>query len=395
MRIPFKGMLGHGVCLWALLWFSLGISTLAGAAQTDPSPEALNELRQRMATLQTQLDAELEEKDVAMAELAELTRRINVLNQALFENTKAQQKLEQDIEQTEQQRAQLAGRLDQLLAEFTQLLLKGYPVQRQAPIKLLLSQNKPNELARVWAYQQRLTQASAKLLGEMATEASALAAMGQALDKRNESLLLLQQRQQDQLSEMEQATTDRRIKIDQIGQQIATNTEALEALKEDEARLQRVLEQAQQQPTPLPDISEPPDLLATKGRLPMPIDGRVTVGYGQSRAGSTPWRGWLLSTQPEATVHSVGAGRVVYADWLRGYGLLIIIDHQQDLLTLYAHNQTLFFGVGDWVRAGEVIAIAGEPNLTGMTIDHGTYFELRHQGQAKDPAVWIDRNRLP
>lgn len=395
MRNRLKRWLGLGFGTGPLLGLLIGISTLSYAEPTEQSSQALRDLRERMAALQTQLDAELEEKDAAMADLAELTRRINTLNQALSENIEAQQVLENEVNQTQQQQSKLAQRLDQLLAEFTRLLLKGYPVKSQTPIKLLLNQNTPHAVARVWAYQQRLAQANAKLLGELAQEASALAAMGQALQSKNESLLTLKQQQQDQLDALQQATSDRRVRIDQISRQIASNTEALAALKEDEARLERVLQEAKQQPTPLPNITEPPDLLAEKGRLPMPTQGRVMVGYGQARAGSKPWRGWILDTEAEATVHSIGAGRVVYADWLRGYGLLIIIDHQQDLLTLYAHNQTLFFTVGDWVRQGEVIAIAGQPNLTGITLAHGAYFELRHQGQAKDPAVWIDRQRLP
>lgn len=386
---PFAPRAWISICLW------LALGSLGFANQNESSEQALSDLRQRMAALQAQLDAELKQKNQAMAELAELTRTISDLNQSLNANLAAQQALGQEIAVITPQQSERKEKINELLAGFNRLLLSGYPVQAQTSLKLILNQDSPHRAARVWAYHRRLSQASTDLINRLATEMASLDQLTQELQSKQQNLADLKESQQAQLAILNDSMDARRQTLAEIDRQISSNTQALEELKEDEKRLERVLSQARQESARLLPMTEPPNVMAEKGRLPMPTRGRLRVGFGQPRSGSTPWRGWILETEPKASVHAIGAGRVIYADWLRGYGLLIIIDHQDELLTLYAHNETLYFNVGDWVRAGETIATVGQPNLPGTQVDHGSYFELRQGGQAKDPAVWIDRNRLP
>ena len=126
-----------------------------------------------------------------------------------------------------------------------------------------------------------------------------------------------------------------------------------------------------------------------RGKLPRPIAGRILKAYGNRMDdGKSRREGWQISTTEGAGVKAVHHGRIVFADWLRGFGLLIIVDHGKGYLSLYAHNQSLLKDVGNWVNAGDVIATAGRSGgLSSATL----YFEIRHQGRPQDPAVWVKR----
>ena len=119
----------------------------------------------------------------------------------------------------------------------------------------------------------------------------------------------------------------------------------------------------------------------------MPVAGPVRHAFGQTRAGGMRWQGWLIGSDPGSEVRSIAYGRVAFADWLRGYGLLIIIDHGQGFMSLYGQNESLLHEAGTWVENGEPISVVG--SNPGDT--QGLYFELRRQGKALDPAAWVAR----
>jgi septal ring factor EnvC (AmiA/AmiB activator) len=119
----------------------------------------------------------------------------------------------------------------------------------------------------------------------------------------------------------------------------------------------------------------------------MPIEGPVRHAFGQDRGSELNWQGWLIGADAGAEVKAVAYGRVAFADWLRGYGLLIIIDHGDGYMTLYGHNESLLHDAGNWVDAGEIISVVGSNPGSGQ----GLYFELRRNGKAVDPAAWLAR----
>nr|WP_240451243.1 peptidoglycan DD-metalloendopeptidase family protein [Wenzhouxiangella sp. XN201] len=120
----------------------------------------------------------------------------------------------------------------------------------------------------------------------------------------------------------------------------------------------------------------------------MPVDGPVRAAFGDRRSGDLEWSGWLIGIDSGQEVHSIAHGRVAYADWLRGYGLLLILEHGDGFMSLYAHNEALMRDVGDWVAPGETIAVSGR---SGGIAEPALYFELRREGEPIDPAQWIDR----
>ena len=123
-----------------------------------------------------------------------------------------------------------------------------------------------------------------------------------------------------------------------------------------------------------------------KGRLPLPLAGRVTARFGDDKGiGQLKWRGAFIAAREGQEVRAVHRGRVAYADRLRGFGLLLILEHGDGYMTLYGHNQSLYREVGEWVDAGQVIAAAGN---TGDAPQAGVYFEIRHDGEPDDPLRW-------
>jgi septal ring factor EnvC (AmiA/AmiB activator) len=123
-----------------------------------------------------------------------------------------------------------------------------------------------------------------------------------------------------------------------------------------------------------------------RGRLPRPVAGRIIQGYGEVRAGGLKWQGDLFATQRNAPVRAVSQGRVVYADWLAGLGLLIIIDHGGGYMSLYGHNARLYESVGQQVTAGQTIAESGD---SGGSARPELYFEIRKEGRPLDPRPWL------
>ena len=119
----------------------------------------------------------------------------------------------------------------------------------------------------------------------------------------------------------------------------------------------------------------------------MPVKGRVRHVFGQPRTAGMRWQGWLIAANNGTEVNPVAYGRVAFSDWLRGYGLLMIIDHGDGFMSLYSNNESLLHEVGDWVEPGEAISTVGTNPMTGS----GLYFEIRKNGKAMDPAVWLKR----
>ena len=173
--------------------------------------------------------------------------------------------------------------------------------------------------------------------------------------------------------------------------ELQTADQELARLQADQAQLRQLLLEIQQALADIPDEApgaEP--FVQRKGRLPWPSRGRIAAAFASPKLGGMSWDGVMISAQPGEAVQAVHHGRVAFADWLRGFGLLLILDHGDGWMTLYGHNQSLFKEVGDWVEAGEPLALVGN---SGGRQASGVYFGIRHQGKAVDPGRWCRKPR--
>jgi septal ring factor EnvC (AmiA/AmiB activator) len=175
-----------------------------------------------------------------------------------------------------------------------------------------------------------------------------------------------------------------------LEREIGAKDRRLKALVEDEARLQRVLATLRRALADLPrgfDAEKP--FPTQRGHLPWPASGSVKAAFGARRGvGELKWNGILIAAPEGRAVHAVHRGRVAFADWLRGFGLLMIVDHGDGYMSLYGHNQHLLKEVGEWVEAGEAVASVG---ASGGRAESGLYFEIRHDGRPVDPVRWLAR----
>jgi septal ring factor EnvC (AmiA/AmiB activator) len=175
-----------------------------------------------------------------------------------------------------------------------------------------------------------------------------------------------------------------------MNRRIETQSQEIGRLLSDQRRLEALIGGLRPLLREFPGADPQARFVDFRGRLPLPIDGGISARFGDPKnVGGLKWRGVFLVSPEGRRVESVFRGRVAYADWLRGFGLLLILDHGDGYMTLYGHNQSLLKQVGDWVEAGEAIALVGN---TGDATRSGLYFELRHNGEPNDPLKWCRVN---
>ena len=253
-------------------------------------------------------------------------------------------------------------------------------------LKLLLTEEDPQVLARMLAYYRYILAARSELLDEYRDTLNSLVTLEADLQSRKMQL----EKQQDSLAsqqrDLEVEREGRAKLLAEIDASLKSDAAQLAAREQDREQLEELLAQidvALAQLIPEDDV-EP--FSAAKGSMPWPVKGRITSRFGRPRnQGKMRWQGVRLKAESGITVTAIHHGRVVYADWLRGSGLLMVIDHGEGYLSLYAHNESLLREVGDWVGAGAAISTVGD---SGGQSEAGLYFEIRKDGKPTDPQGW-------
>lgn len=298
------------------------------------------------------------------------------------------------------ERAQKAHELDMARAGLADEIRGAYLLDRQGPLQLLLNQKNPLASARLLAYYGYFSRAGAARIERITADVQQLDAIDAQLARQQSALASLQSQQQSELQQLSVARGQRQRVLVSLTSRVQSREQQLSALQSQQAALERLLEQLRAQalqqqqamrsravPSPSP---EPQDFASVfgrlRGQLAWPVQGRVAAMYGQRSGSGVPWDGMLIDTARDSPVRAVAAGRVVYADWLPGLGLLMIVDHGAGYLSLYGHNDRLYRAVGAQVMAGEVIAAAGD---TGGRPSPQLYFEIRRDGRPVDPEPWF------
>jgi septal ring factor EnvC (AmiA/AmiB activator) len=401
-------------------------------------------LRARIQTLQKELDArEAVRREAADAlkvsevAISQTTRRLNELATQL---KKARTELEALKNQIQRQQGILVQRREELSDQLRRQYASGL-----SPWAALLSGDDPQELSRNLSYLDYISQARAKTVAELKIEIERLAQLEARLEARQKEVSQLveettQQRLVLEAQQKERATVLARIEgqiqaqrseavrlgqddqrlsglIDSLGGQIQEAKKAAEARRIEQAKqaekakreeqakqadlarraeeqqIERARKIAQEQERK--ESARASEAAATpqsgeglKKGLRWPLRGTVMARFGTDRPEGGMWRGVLIKARDGTPVHAVGGGTVVYSNWLRGFGNLLIVDHGEQYLSVYAYNQSLLKQVGDAVRAGEPLALAGS---TGGQVDSALYFEIRHRGAAVDPLAFLSR----
>jgi len=367
------------------------LAAFPAAAQDDDlariKEQELEAVRDRISDLKASMDKATRARDKVTSDLQAAEVKIGE-QQLLIRD------LERDRDRTARRLGELEGEIEtretELRTESGELaeqVRAAYMAGGQERLKLLLNQQDPATLGRLLAYYDYLNRHRAgnirsvndrlKTLGELRSEAVAEKAR---LDD-------IAERRYAELAVLNSAQEERRALLAELETRMANEGREIERLAAEEKQLGRLIAELTSILSDYPITSEEP-FASYKGRLTWPIKGQLVRDYGQPRSGALTWNGVVLAAPRGSDVRAVYHGRVVFADWLAGMGLLIIIDHGDDYLTLYGYNETLLKNPGDWVAPGDVIATVGD---SGGQLAPGLYFEVRKGTRTVNPRSWVTR----
>ena len=384
--------------LFALILPVLGTGTQAAAPPSGAQKQELKTLRNRIDTLQKTLAASEESKNEAADALRESERAISETNRLLRGLAEDQRAVNARLTDLREQNQRTSGDLEAQRTRLANLLYQQYTGGQPDALKLLLNREDPNRIARELHYLTYLARARADLIGNLRTNLGHISDLTRETQQESTELAAINAAQQAQRKRLEAEKAARKAVLVKVSRQIDKQRREISTLKRDETRLAKLIEQlsrmlARAKPPGLRNERLPDGVPATgdfgqlKGRLSLPVRGELKNRFGGPREGTgVLWKGLFIASPAGQDVKAIAPGRVVFADWLRGFGNLLIIDHGNGYMSLYGNNESLFKQVGDPARGGETIAAVGN---SGGNMDSGLYFEIRHQGVAFDPLGWV------
>ncbi|MFT6634492.1 murein hydrolase activator EnvC family protein [Alcanivorax sp.] len=361
---------------------------VSGVADTTPSKAQLEKLKSRISELSEAQSRELRERDSVQASLREAELRISRLTREQRNLEKKASTARQRLDSLEAEQAVLAAEKRTQLDWLGKTVRASYQAGRQERIKLLLNQEQPDQIARLLRYQEYYQRARSNRLKAVNGELDELKAIALRVEKARQVLLEKRTDVQRHADKLQDAQKERQATLASLNRSLDDRGSNLNQLKADQQRLQKLLADMQRSLNDIPaDLGGKP-FGNLAGKLPWPVEARISTGYNSRREGALRWQGVIFNAAPGTPVRAIHAGRVVFADWLRGYGLLTIVDHGNGYLTLYGYNQSLLREVGEWVSAGDSLALAGN---SGGNRTNGLYFEIRHRGKAVNPTRWCNQ----
>lgn len=380
---------------------------------------------QRLEQLRTELSRSESGRDDASGQLSATESAISSTTARLRELALARAQAQTALSAAAEQSQALEQIMAEQQGQMAVLLKRHYTAGQGDSLERILGGDDPNQAARDAVYLQALSKAKAKLVQELKTSLERKARLTREKQQRAEELASIETASLAEQTRLEQQRQEHRALVSKLSDQIQKQRHEIDTLKADEQRMGRLVQGISQlsapstsaaktsaantsPPAPQPPPAgapapgtvratidqatsqptaklEPGAFIKLKGRLPTPLRGELVHRYGSPKAEGASWKGIFIKAGA-GEVRATAVGRVVFAEWLRGFGNLIILDHGDEYLTVYGNNEALYRKVGEMVASGEVIAAVGN---SGGNRETGLYFELRHQGQAVDPAKWI------
>lgn len=409
----------------ALFFFTLApalVPTHAHAAKSADRQGELKDLRTRIDALSADLAKAEQSRTEAADQLREGEIAISLASRRLHELAQERGEISQAIADLDRQIRQLDQSSASEQHQLARLLNRQYVGGDSDALSLLLAGKDPNQAARDRYFLTRLSIAKADLARELSSVAAQKRDLRSQVSQREEALRQIEATQKLEHEQRLVEQKRRSLLLQKIAGKIKSQRTEIGALKRDEQRLSALIDglsrigvrstsgktakkasaakaskvgAGKTATVSLPDHDPgrvDGDFGSLRGRLPMPVNGRITGRYGSRRMddsnGVGVWKGLFITANAGGDVRNIAPGTVVFSDWMRGFGNLLIVDHGDDFLSIYAFNEALLKQVGQKVSAGEAIATVGN---SGGSADSGLYFELRYQGQAYDPLKWIRR----
>ena len=292
----------------------------------------------------------------------------------------------QELSALEKQRAELEQARNEQQTRIALELKTAWKMGQQGQVKVLLSQESPHTVARTMGYYRYFFAARNELLEQYRETLLQLEELQQRIADTLIKLEAQQRTLEKQQVTLGKAQANRELAVANLSASISSKGQQLKQKQQDRRELEALLQAIEKAVVDLqlPDNYQP--FKGARGKMPWPVKGKPSNRFGRSRNdGKMRWQGITIPAKEGATVKAIHHGRVVYSDWLRGSGLLLIIDHGDGYMSLYAHNQSLLREVGEWVSAGTPVSTVGS---SGGQDRAALYFEVRHQGKPTDPSKW-------
>ena len=379
--------------------FLFGALVSYGHAEDLQTSNELNKVESDISEVKQDMQRLSQQKDNLLNLLADIEKHYGEIA-ALLKTLQIQiEQKRQSLDNIRQDMQVYQKEIDKLSKELAGQIRAAYAMGQKEKLKLLLNQQDPTLSSRMMVYFSYFNKERLKKLTEIEAAVQRLDQLDK--QKKTETELLeqnLEQKKSEQAA-LDEARKQRNELLVQIGNDFSSSEQQLTQLQESQNRLKSLMaslpiteeelavdaEQAKELSSPIENSSElKSDFSTLKGKLPWPVRGRLSQKFGSPRSEGT-WDGVLIDASEGMEIKAVTRGKVVYAEWLRGYGLLTIIDHGQGYMSLYAFNQSLYKRIGDTVEAGDVIASVGQ---SGGRSQAGLYFGIRKKGVPIDPLEW-------
>jgi septal ring factor EnvC (AmiA/AmiB activator) len=359
------------------------------AEQSDRNENAQKKNRAKLSDVQKAIAQQESNIFDANKQRSSLEQQLKNDDLAIAKVAKAINKIETDLATTQEKITALALKKQQLTIAkkrqerlLAQQLRAAYTTGQHDYLKLLLNQDQSEKIQRTISYYQYLNQARTKEIDNFQVTIAQLLEVSTEHQTQIEHLQKLKDEQLQQDAKFRQSKTQRSKTLKKLGRKLLSSQQQLNKLKAEENNLNQALTKLAALIRAEIDLT---GLSKLKRKLSWPVKGRILHSFGTRKQGYLKWKGVLISAPISRQVQTIHNGKVLFSDWLKGYGLLTVIDHGNGYMSLYAHNQTLLKSVGDRVETGEPIALIGQ---SGGLEQSGLYFEIRHQGKALNPKLW-------
>ncbi len=361
------------------------VAASSGLPAADEEAE-LEALRGRMTDMRRALESDQGKRSAAETELRKVETDIGERNAALRRLRDQQSETARRIGELERERVAVEARIGVERDSLAAQVRAAYVTGRNERLKLLLNQQDPAHLGRMVVYYDYFNRMRRDTIASVSADLARLNAVATEQETEAMRQRQLEQRQSQELDKLEQARARRAEVLVAVDASIRAKGDAIAEMETQAATLEKLVEELREVLRDFPVEADAP-FADVKGQLAWPLRGRLLRDFGQPRAqGRLKWDGVLVGAAPGTQVKAVYHGRVAYADWLTGLGLLVILEHGDGYLTLYGHNESVFKSVGEWVAPGETIAEVGD---SGGQAQPALYFEIRRGRQPQNPHRWF------
>ena len=392
--------MNRGALRWLVGALAVGVFCAPGHAAPKKAPQKdLTELRARINQLKREIDSAEENKADVLDELKESEQAISQINRGLHELAEERRDVAHTLNDAQRQSKQTRTRIQVQQTLLSKLLYQHYVNGSQETLRLLLNLQNPHEIARQIAYYGYLSRSRATLITDLRHDLKSAEAAENVVKEKHGELAQIEGQQLSEKRALQKQADIRKRTLSQLERQIAARQLQVAQLQRDEKRLTDLVERLARArasaKTPPRKPRVPPDIASNRlpkfrGQFQLPVAGELSNRFGSRRSDTgTNWKGLFIRANAGSPVKALESGLVVFADWLRGFGNLIIIDHGDGYMSLYGSNEALLKQEGETVASGDQIAKVGN---SGGNAETGLYFEVRYHSRAIDPLQWVSKH---